>query len=70
MAAGLRERRRGGRLVSPAQRPRVVALIDGEHYPPVVRFALDQLSAEADVVGQEPREGLQLDHGQATAGTQ
>ncbi|GAB4281121.1 MAG: cyclic 2,3-diphosphoglycerate synthase [Coriobacteriia bacterium] len=29
---------------------RVVALIDGEHYPPVVRFALDELSREYDVV--------------------
>jgi cyclic 2,3-diphosphoglycerate synthetase len=29
---------------------RVVALIDGEHYPPVVRFALERLSAEEDVV--------------------
>jgi cyclic 2,3-diphosphoglycerate synthetase len=30
---------------------RVVALIDGEHYPPVVRFALDELGSEHDVVG-------------------
>ncbi len=30
---------------------RVVALIDGEHYPPVVRFALDGLAAEYEVVG-------------------
>jgi len=29
---------------------RVVALIDGEHYPPVVRFALSALAAEHDVV--------------------
>ncbi len=29
---------------------RTVALIDGEHYPPVVRFALDELSKECDVV--------------------
>ncbi len=29
---------------------RVVALIDGEHYPPVVRFALAALSGENDVV--------------------
>ena len=29
---------------------RVVALIDGEHYPPVVRFALDALSATDEVV--------------------
>ena len=35
----------------PAPRPRVVALIDGEHYPPVVRFALERLGEECDVVG-------------------
>jgi cyclic 2,3-diphosphoglycerate synthetase len=29
---------------------RAVALIDGEHYPPVVRFALEELAAEYDVV--------------------
>lgn len=29
---------------------RAVALIDGEHYPPVVRFALDALAAEYEVV--------------------
>lgn len=29
---------------------RVVALIDGEHYPPVVRFALDELRREHEVV--------------------
>ncbi|MDO9108096.1 MAG: 2,3-diphosphoglycerate synthetase [Coriobacteriia bacterium] len=29
---------------------RVVALIDGEHYPPVVRFALEGLSREYEVV--------------------
>lgn len=29
---------------------RAVALIDGEHYPPVVRFALDELAAEYAVV--------------------
>jgi len=28
----------------------VVALIDGEHYPPVVRFALDELRRTHDVV--------------------
>jgi cyclic 2,3-diphosphoglycerate synthase len=28
---------------------RAVALIDGEHYPPVVRFALDKLAAEYEV---------------------
>jgi len=31
-------------------RRRVVALIDGEHYPPVVRFALDELRRTQDVV--------------------
>ena len=31
-------------------RRRVVALIDGEHYPPVVRFALDELRRADDVV--------------------
>ena len=30
---------------------RAVALIDGEHYPPVVRFALDELRSRHDVVG-------------------
>ncbi len=30
---------------------RVVALIDGEHYPPVVRFALDELRKSDEVVG-------------------
>jgi cyclic 2,3-diphosphoglycerate synthetase len=30
---------------------RVIALIDGEHYPPVVRFALCALAVEHDVVG-------------------
>lgn len=29
---------------------RIIAIIDGEHYPPVVRFALDALRAENDVV--------------------
>lgn len=29
---------------------RAVALIDGEHYPPVVRFALERLAETADVV--------------------
>ena len=29
---------------------RVVALIDGEHYPPVVRFALDGLAAHHEVL--------------------
>ncbi|MDX6520872.1 MAG: cyclic 2,3-diphosphoglycerate synthase, partial [Gaiellales bacterium] len=31
-------------------RPRVLALVDGEHYPPVVRAALEQAGREADVV--------------------
>jgi cyclic 2,3-diphosphoglycerate synthetase len=31
-------------------RPRVLALVDGEHYPPVVRAAIEQASATADVV--------------------
>jgi cyclic 2,3-diphosphoglycerate synthetase len=31
-------------------RPRAIALIDGEHYPPVVRFALDKLSHDHDLV--------------------
>jgi cyclic 2,3-diphosphoglycerate synthetase len=31
-------------------RPRVLALVDGEHYPPVVRAAIEQASAEGDVV--------------------
>ncbi|MHB1324575.1 MAG: 2,3-diphosphoglycerate synthetase [Coriobacteriia bacterium] len=31
-------------------RPRAVAIIDGEHYPPVVREALGALSAEYDIV--------------------
>ena len=34
-----------------APRPRVVALIDGEHYPPVVRFALERLAEHSDIVG-------------------
>ena len=29
---------------------RIVALIDGEHYPPVVRFALGELAREHEVV--------------------
>lgn len=32
-------------------RPRAIALIDGEHYPPVVRFALDELRERYEVVG-------------------
>jgi cyclic 2,3-diphosphoglycerate synthetase len=30
---------------------RAIAMIDGEHYPPVVRAALDTLSAEYEIVG-------------------
>ena len=29
---------------------RIVALIDGEHYPPVVRFALAELALENEVL--------------------
>ena len=29
---------------------RIVAIIDGEHYPPVVRAALEELGASHDVV--------------------
>ena len=53
---GVRQDRRGrletcgGRRVS-----RVVALIDGEHYPPVVRFALDELAREHEVVARGVR---------------
>ncbi|MDX6522783.1 MAG: hypothetical protein QOI17_296 [Gaiellales bacterium] len=31
-------------------RARVLALVDGEHYPPVVRAAIEHASATADVV--------------------
>lgn len=31
--------------------PRIIALIDGEHYPPVVRFALRELAREHEVAG-------------------
>ena len=34
---------------------RVVALIDGEHYPPVVRFALAELAREHEVVARRVR---------------
>src|SRR4029079_12168639 len=34
----------------PLMRPRVLALVDGEHYPEGVRAALEQASASADVV--------------------
>ena len=42
-----RRRHRGERAGAVS---RVVALIDGEHYPPVVRFALEQLAREHEVV--------------------
>jgi cyclic 2,3-diphosphoglycerate synthase len=50
---------------------RVVALIDGEHYPPVVRFALEQLAAEHEVVGAAflgGTEKVDLDGGHETYG--
>ncbi|MDH4139660.1 MAG: 2,3-diphosphoglycerate synthetase [Coriobacteriia bacterium] len=50
---------------------RVVALIDGEHYPPVVRFALDRLSQESEVVAAAflgGTEKVDLDAGFATYG--
>jgi len=50
---------------------RVVALIDGEHYPPVVRFALEQLAGEHEVVAAAflgGTEKVDLDAGLATYG--
>jgi len=50
---------------------RVVALIDGEHYPPVVRFALAELGAAAEVVGAVfigGTEKVDLDQGLETYG--
>ncbi len=50
---------------------RAIALIDGEHYPPVVRFALDGLRAEYEVVGAAfigGTEKVDLDRGPATYG--
>ena len=50
---------------------RVVALIDGEHYPPVVRFALEQLSAEHEIVAAAflgGTEKVDLDSGHETYG--
>lgn len=50
---------------------RVVALIDGEHYPPVVRFALSALAGEHDVsaaVFIGGTEKVDLDAGLATYG--
>lgn len=50
---------------------RAIALIDGEHYPPVVRFALEGLSERFDVVGAVfigGTEKVDLDAGMATYG--
>lgn len=50
---------------------RVVALIDGEHYPPVVRFALTALAEEYDVVAAAfigGTEKVDLDRGLDTYG--
>jgi len=50
---------------------RVVALIDGEHYPPVVRFALQELSREHEVVAAAflgGTEKIDLDRGLDTYG--
>jgi cyclic 2,3-diphosphoglycerate synthetase len=50
---------------------RVVALIDGEHYPPVVRFALVELGREAEVVAAVflgGTEKVDPDEGPATYG--
>lgn len=50
---------------------RIVALIDGEHYPPVVRFALSALAAEHEVAAAAfigGTEKVDLDQGLATYG--
>lgn len=50
---------------------RAVALIDGEHYPPVVRFALDELGREHEVVAAAfvgGTEKVDLEQGFATYG--
>jgi cyclic 2,3-diphosphoglycerate synthase len=50
---------------------RVVALIDGEHYPPVVRFALAQLAEEHEVIAAAFIGGVEkvdLDRGLDTYG--
>ncbi len=50
---------------------RVVALVDGEHYPPVVRFALSALGAEHDVAAAcfiGGTEKVDLEHGMAAYG--
>jgi len=49
----------------------VVALIDGEHYPPVVRYALEQLALTCEVVGAAfigGTEKVDLSAGEATYG--
>lgn len=50
---------------------RAIALIDGEHYPPVVRFALSRLGAEYEVAGAAfigGTEKVDLASGMATYG--
>lgn len=50
---------------------RVVALIDGEHYPPVVRFALAELASEHEIVAAAfigGTEKVDLDRGLDTYG--
>ena len=50
---------------------RLVALIDGEHYPPVVRFALTELAKRGEVVGAAfigGTEKVDLDRGLETYG--
>lgn len=50
---------------------RALALIDGEHYPPVVRFALDELGREHDVVAAAfvgGTEKVDLEQGLSTYG--
>jgi len=50
---------------------RAIALIDGEHYPPVVRFALEELKARFEVVGAAfigGTEKVDLERGLATYG--
>jgi len=52
---------------------RAIALIDGEHYPPVVRFALEGLRSDYDVVGAVfigGTEKVDLDRGPATYGVE
>ncbi len=50
---------------------RVVALIDGEHYPPVVKFALEQLASDHEIVAAAflgGTEKVDLDAGHETYG--